>query len=59
MNTQELEKTLSYCLYVCDDELLRFELYEIQRVFITGFIKKQDVKRLKEIETLILKSFRD
>ena len=59
MNTQEINKTLSYCLYICDDEALKYELFNIQRLFIAGFIKKRDVKRLQEIEEEIQKQFRD
>jgi hypothetical protein len=58
MNTQELEKKLSYCLYVCDDELLKIDLYEIQRYFIAGFVNKNHVSRLKEIEKEIQRNFR-
>ena len=59
MNTQEIDKTLSYCLYICDDEVLKYELFNIQRLFIAGFIKKRDVKRLQEIEEEIQNSFRN
>ena len=59
MNTQEINKTLSYCLYICEDEVLKYELYNIQRLFIAGFIKKRDVKRLQDIEEEIQNSFRN
>ncbi len=59
MNTQEIDKTLSYCLYICDDESLKYELFNIQRLFIAGFIKKRDVKRLQEIEEEIQNGFRN
>lgn len=59
MNIQEINKTLSYCLYVCDDEILKYELYNMQRLFISGFFKKRDIKRLQEIEEEIQNSFRD
>lgn len=59
MNTQEIDKTLSYCLYICDDEALKYELFNIQRLLIAGFIKKRDVKRLQEIEEEIQNSFRN
>ena len=50
MNTQEINKTLSYCLYICEDEDIKYELYNIQRLFIAGVLKKRDIKRLQEIE---------
>ena len=59
MNTQEIDKTLSYCLYICDDEALKYELYNIQRLFIAGVLKKRDIKRLQEIEEELQNSFRD
>lgn len=59
MNTQEIDKTLSYCLYICDDEALKYELFNIQRLLIAGFIKKRDVKRLQDIEEEIQNSFRN
>ena len=59
MNTQEINKTLSYCLYICEDEVLKYELFNIQRLFIAGFIKKRDVKRLQDIEEEIQNSFRN
>ena len=59
MNTQEINKTLSYCLYICEDEVLKYELYNIQRLFITGVLKKRDIKRLQEIEEELQNSFRD
>lgn len=59
MNTQEINKTLSYCLYICEDEVLKYELYNIQRLFIAGVLKKRDIKRLQEIEEELQNSFRD
>lgn len=59
MNTQEINKTLSYCLYICDEGILKYELYNIQRLFIAGFIRKIDVKRLREIEEELQNKFRD
>ena len=59
MNTQEIDKTLSYCLYICEDEVLKYELYNIQRLFIAGVLKKRDIKRLQEIEEELQNSFRD
>ena len=59
MNTQEIDKTLSYCLYICDDEALKYELFNIQRLFIAGVLKKRDIKRLQEIEEELQNSFRD
>ena len=59
MNTQEIDKTLSYCLYICEDEVLKYELYNIQRLFIAGVLKKRDIKRLQEIEEELQNSFRN
>ena len=59
MNTQEINKTLSYCLYICEDEVLKYELYNIQRLFIAGVLKKRDIKRLQEIEEELQNSFID
>jgi hypothetical protein len=59
MNTQEINKTLSYCLYICEDEVLKYELYDIQRLFIAGVLKKRYIKRLQEIEEELQNSFRD
>jgi hypothetical protein len=59
MDTQEINKTLSYCLYICDEDILKYELYNIQRLFIAGFIRKIDVKRLQEIEEELQNNLRD
>jgi hypothetical protein len=58
MKVNGLNETLSYCLYVCDDEVLKLELYNIQRLFIAGFLKRKDIKRLYEIEKEIQEQFR-
>jgi len=59
MKVNNINKTLSYCLYVCEDEILKLELTNIQRLFITGVLKRVDIKRLYEIEGEIQKQFRD
>lgn len=59
MKVNNINKTLSYCLYVCEDEILKLELTNIQRLFIAGVLKKVDIKRLYEIEGEIQKQFRD
>ena len=59
MNIKDFSDTLSYCLYICDDEVIKNELYEIQTLFVTEFAKETDLNRLKQIETEIQKQFRD
>ena len=59
MKVNGINEVLSYCLYVCDDEILKIELYNLQRLFIAGFLKRRDIKRLYEIEEEIQKQFRD
>jgi hypothetical protein len=59
MKVNNINKTLSYCLYVCEDEILKLELVNIQRLFIAGFLRRADIKRLYEIEEEIQKQFKD
>lgn len=58
MNKKDFSETLSYCLYICDDEEIKFELYSIQILFVTDFASKENLKRLKEIEKDLQKQFR-
>lgn len=58
MNKKDFSETLSYCLYICDDEEIKFELYNIQILFVTDFASKENLKRLKEIEKYLQKQFR-
>lgn len=58
MNKKDFSETLSYCLYICDDEEIKFELHNIQILFITDFANKEDLKRLKKIEKDLQKQFR-
>jgi hypothetical protein len=59
MNIKDFSDTLSYCLYICDDEDIKNELFKIQILFVTEFAKKEDLKRLKQLEKELQKQFRD
>lgn len=59
MNIKDFSDTLSYCLYICDDEVIKNELYRIQTLFVTEFAKESDLNRLKQLEKEIQKQFRD
>lgn len=59
MDIKDFSDTLSYCLYICDDDEIKLELYEIQILFITNFAQKKDLKRLKRLEKILQKQFRD
>lgn len=59
MDKKDFSDTLSYCLYICDDEEINNELFRIQILFVTDFAKKKDLKRLKQLEKQIQKQFRD
>jgi len=60
MDFIDFEKTLNYCLYICDNnDSLLYELTNIQLRHITETSKKSDLKRLKEIEKMLQKEMRD
>jgi hypothetical protein len=59
MDKKDFSDTLSYCLYICDDEEIKNELFRIQILFTTDFAEKKDLKRLKQLEKLLQKQFRD
>jgi hypothetical protein len=59
MDKKDFSETLSYCLYICDDEGIKNELYRIQILFITEFAQKKDLKRLKQLEKQIQKQLKD
>lgn len=59
MDIKDFSDTLSYCLYICDDEIIKNELYDIQILFITEFAKEKDLKRLKQLEKQLQLQFRD
>ncbi len=59
MDIKDFSDTLAYCLYICDDDELKSELVKIQILFITDFAQKKDLKRLKQLEKILQKQFRD
>lgn len=59
MDIKDFSDTLSYCLYICDDEIIKNELYDIQILFVTEFAKEKDLKRLKQLEKQLQSQFRD
>ena len=60
MNTQEINKTLSYCLYICENnDSLLYELTNIQIRHLTETSLKGDLQILEEIEKILQKEMRD
>lgn len=60
MNLTDFEKTLNYCLYLCEDnDDILYELTNIQIRHITERSEKTDLQRLKEIEKILQKEMRD
>jgi hypothetical protein len=58
MDNKDFEETLSYCLYVCDDEDIKLELHKLQIKFLAEIAQKKDLNRLKQLEKTIQKQFR-
>lgn len=59
MDLKDFEKTLNYCLYICDDDDILIELSDLQIKKITRTAGEKDFKRVIEIEKLLQKQFRD
>ena len=60
MDFIDFEKTLNYCLYICNDnDSLLYELTNIQIRHITETSNKDDLQRIVEIEKILQKEMRD
>lgn len=59
MDIKDFSDTLSYCLYICDDEEIKNELYKIHILFVTELAKEVDLKRLKQLEKQLQRQLRD
>lgn len=60
MDFIDFEKTLNYCLYICENnDNLLYELTNIQIRHITETSDKNDIERLKQIEKILQKEMRD
>lgn len=58
MDKKDFSDTLSYCLYICDDEEIKNELFRLQILFVTDFAKNKDLKKLKQLEKQIQEQLR-